>query len=186
MTLIDVEEQRQSNPVDVIEQIAALNDWAFERAGDDEISISIEGGWAEYQVSFSWMEEREAIHLACAFDLKVPERAEARSDAPSVFGQRAALDRPFRPVEQGGHGHVPAGSPPLRRRRTEQQPGRTPAGHRDRSLRALLPGVPVRRLGRKDGAGGDWKACCSRPSARHRARAASRRPSNDTPFPWSL
>ena len=73
MTLIDVEEQRQSNPVDVIEQIAALNDWAFERAGDDEISISIEGGWAEYQVSFSWLEEREAIHLACAFDLKVPE-----------------------------------------------------------------------------------------------------------------
>jgi hypothetical protein len=73
MTLIDVEEQRQSNPVDVIEQIAALNDWAFERAGDDEISISIEGGWAEYQVSFSWLEEREAVHLACAFDLKVPE-----------------------------------------------------------------------------------------------------------------
>jgi len=73
MTLIDVEEQRQSNPVDVIEQIAALNDWAFERAGDDEITIAIEGGWAEYQVSFSWLEEREAIHLACAFDLKVPE-----------------------------------------------------------------------------------------------------------------
>jgi len=73
MTLIDVEEQRQSNPVDVIEQIAALNDWAFERAGDDEITIAIEGGWAEYQVSFSWLEEREAIHLACAFDLKVPD-----------------------------------------------------------------------------------------------------------------
>ena len=79
MTLIDVEEQRQSNPVDVIEQIAALNDWAFERAGDDEITIAIEGGWAEYQVSFSWLEEREAIHLACAFDLKVPDRRRAEA-----------------------------------------------------------------------------------------------------------
>ncbi|MCB1500690.1 MAG: YbjN domain-containing protein [Bauldia sp.] len=73
MTLMDFEQDRQSHPVDVIEQIAALNDWTFERAGDDEITISVAGGWADYHVSFSWMEDREALHLACAFDLKVPE-----------------------------------------------------------------------------------------------------------------
>lgn len=73
MTLIDFDQERHSHPVDVIEQIAALNDWSFERAGDDEITISIAGNWADYHVSFSWMAEREAIHLACAFDLKVPE-----------------------------------------------------------------------------------------------------------------
>ncbi len=73
MTLIDFEQDRQSHPVDVIEQIAALNDWTFDRAGDDEITISVAGGWADYHVSFSWMEDREAIHLACAFDLKVPD-----------------------------------------------------------------------------------------------------------------
>ena len=73
MSLIDIELDRQANPVDVIEHIAALNDWAFERAGDDEITISVAGGWCDYHVSFSWMEEKEAIHLACAFDLKVPE-----------------------------------------------------------------------------------------------------------------
>jgi hypothetical protein len=70
---MDFEQDRQSHPVDVIEQIAALNDWTFERAGDDEITISVAGGWADYHVSFSWMEDREALHLACAFDLKVPE-----------------------------------------------------------------------------------------------------------------
>ena len=73
MSLIDIEQERQSHPVDVIEQIAALNDWSFERAGDDEITVSIAGSWADYHVSFSWMEDNEAIHLACAFDLKVPE-----------------------------------------------------------------------------------------------------------------
>ncbi len=73
MRLIDIEQERQSNPVDVIEHIAALNDWAFERAGDDEITISVGGGWCDYHVSFSWMEEREAVHLACSFDLRVPE-----------------------------------------------------------------------------------------------------------------
>ncbi len=73
MSLIDIQLDRQANPVDVIEHIAALNDWSFERAGDDEITISVAGGWCDYHVSFSWMEDKEAIHLACAFDLKVPE-----------------------------------------------------------------------------------------------------------------
>jgi hypothetical protein len=73
MSLIDIEQERHANPVDVNEQIASLNDWTFERAGDDEITVSISGSWSDYHVSFSWMEEREAIHLACAFDLKVPE-----------------------------------------------------------------------------------------------------------------
>jgi hypothetical protein len=72
MSLIDFEQERRSNPVDVIEQIAALHDWTFERAADDEITISVSGGWCEYHVSFSWMEDKEAVHLACAFDLKVP------------------------------------------------------------------------------------------------------------------
>ncbi|MBN8995530.1 MAG: YbjN domain-containing protein [Rhizobiales bacterium] len=73
MSLIEIEQERLSNPVDVIEHIAGLNDWSFERSGEDEITISVTGGWTDYHVSFSWMEENEAIHLACAFDLKVPE-----------------------------------------------------------------------------------------------------------------
>jgi hypothetical protein len=73
MSLIDIEQDRDANPFDVIEHIAALNDWAFERAGDDEITISVAGDWCDYPVSFSWMEDKEAVHLACAFDLKVPE-----------------------------------------------------------------------------------------------------------------
>ena len=73
MSLMNFEQERHAHPVDVIEQIAALHDWSFERAGEDEIAISVGGNWADYHVSFSWMEEREALHLACAFDLKVPE-----------------------------------------------------------------------------------------------------------------
>ncbi len=73
MNLNDIEAERYSNPVDVMDHIAALNDWTFERAGDDEITISVAGGWCDYHVSFEWIAEKEAIHLACAFDLKVPE-----------------------------------------------------------------------------------------------------------------
>lgn len=73
MELLELEFSREIHPVDVIEQVAHNNDWSFERAGDDEISISVAGTWTEYQVSFSWMEDFEALHLACAFDIKVPE-----------------------------------------------------------------------------------------------------------------
>ena len=73
MNLIELEIARELHPVDVIEHVAQSNDWAFERTGDDEIAISVAGNWSDYHVSFSWMEDFEALHLACAFDLKVPE-----------------------------------------------------------------------------------------------------------------
>ncbi|KPL54354.1 MULTISPECIES: YbjN domain-containing protein [Hyphomicrobiales] len=73
MSLIEYEIEQHANPVDVIEHVAALEDWSFERSGDDEITISVSGRWADYHVSFSWMEDVEALHVACAFDLKVTE-----------------------------------------------------------------------------------------------------------------
>ena len=73
MSLLEVEIERHANPVDVIEHVAALEDWSFERSGADEITVSLAGRWCDYHVSFSWMEDVEALHLACAFDLRVPE-----------------------------------------------------------------------------------------------------------------
>lgn len=73
MTLMEMEIERQSNPVDMIEFVAANNDWAFERSGEHELAMTVKGYWADYHASFSWMEEFEAVHLACAFDLKVPD-----------------------------------------------------------------------------------------------------------------
>jgi len=74
MSLTEYAGERALNPLDVVERVAALNEWPFERAGDDEITISITGRWTSYQAAFTWMDDIEALHLACAFDLKVPER----------------------------------------------------------------------------------------------------------------
>lgn len=75
MSLIDLTEQPRVNPLEVVERLAASNDWSFERAGEDEITILVTGKWSDYQVSFTWMYDIEALHLACAFELKVPERS---------------------------------------------------------------------------------------------------------------
>lgn len=73
MSLVELDIARDLHPVDVIEHVANTNEWSFERTGSDEIAISVAGSWTDYHVSFSWMEDFEALHLACAFDIKVPE-----------------------------------------------------------------------------------------------------------------
>ncbi len=74
MSLIDFAEGSRANPLDIVEQLATGNDWSFERASDDEITIMVSGKWTDYQLSYTWMHDLEALHLACAFDLRVPER----------------------------------------------------------------------------------------------------------------
>jgi hypothetical protein len=77
MTFVDHARARAENPVDVIEHIALRNNWSFERDDETEISISVTGRWCDYQLSFTWLAEMEALHLGCAFDLKVPDRRRA-------------------------------------------------------------------------------------------------------------
>ena len=92
-------EERVEHPVDVVERLACLKDWNFDRDDPDEISISVGGVWADYKVAFTWLPQFEALHLACAFDLKVPERrrAEAANLVAKINEQlspRAAGTRP--------------------------------------------------------------------------------------------
>lgn len=69
--------ERNEHPLDIVERLASVYDWSFDRAGDDEIAITVEGRWASYHVAFTWLDQMEALHVACAFDLKVPERKRA-------------------------------------------------------------------------------------------------------------
>ncbi len=63
-------DERVEHPVDVVERLASLKDWSFDRDDPDEISICVAGAWADYNVAFTWLPQHEALHLACAFDLK--------------------------------------------------------------------------------------------------------------------
>ena len=73
MSLVELEHDQQNNPLEAVERMASGNNWPFERSGEDEIALVVAGRWTEYQISFTWMREIEALHLACAFDMKVPE-----------------------------------------------------------------------------------------------------------------
>ena len=75
LTDTDLVEVRRANPLEVVERMATTHQWSFERAGEDELTIVVRGKWTDYQVSFTWMYDIESLHLACAFELKVPERS---------------------------------------------------------------------------------------------------------------
>ena len=72
MSLIEFISDSAANPLQAVEDVATGNSWAFERSGDNEITILVKGRWTDYQVCFTWMGEIEALHLACAFDMKIP------------------------------------------------------------------------------------------------------------------
>jgi hypothetical protein len=73
MSLIEITQDHANNPLEVVEHLAAGNNWPFERAGEDEVAIIVTSRWTNYQVSFTWMSEIESLHLACAFDMRVTE-----------------------------------------------------------------------------------------------------------------
>jgi hypothetical protein len=62
-----------TNPIDLIEQLATAHHWSTERASEDELTLIVAGTWTDYQISLHWRDDLEALHLACAFDFKVPE-----------------------------------------------------------------------------------------------------------------
>ena len=62
-----------TNPVDMVEHIASIHDWTFERSAPDELTLTVSGTWCDYHISLTWRDDLEALHLASAFDFKVPK-----------------------------------------------------------------------------------------------------------------
>lgn len=63
---------RAANPIDLVEEIVAANEWAHERASDDEMFVEIGGRWCDYRLFFVWQPEMNALLFSCGFEMKVP------------------------------------------------------------------------------------------------------------------
>lgn len=62
-----------ANPLTLVEKIASDQDWIFERATQDELTVTIAGTWADYHIAVNWRDDLEALHLACAFEFRIPD-----------------------------------------------------------------------------------------------------------------
>jgi len=73
MPLVECMDELWNSPLEVVERMATDHHWPFQRLVEDEISLVVSGKLTDYRISITWMNEAEVLHLACAFEMRVPE-----------------------------------------------------------------------------------------------------------------
>ena len=61
----------RSHPLDLLEHMVEENGWAFERAGSDELNLSVAGRWSDHHFNITWRDDLQSLHLSSAFDMRV-------------------------------------------------------------------------------------------------------------------
>jgi hypothetical protein len=59
------------HPLDMLEHAVEENGWPFERAGKDEINLTVGGRWCDYHFCFTWRDELQSLHVSGNFDMRV-------------------------------------------------------------------------------------------------------------------
>jgi hypothetical protein len=65
--------QEDLHPIDIVEHIAEHHDWDFDRIGDDQIAMAVEGQWRTYSLTLAWSHHDETLRLVCTFDMEPPD-----------------------------------------------------------------------------------------------------------------
>ncbi len=66
------------HPIDIVEHLAEHHDWDFDRIGDDQIAMAVEGQWRTYSITLAWSNYDETLRMVCSFEMEPP--AERVSD----------------------------------------------------------------------------------------------------------
>lgn len=61
------------HPIDIVETLAEHHAWQFDRVGDDQIAMAVEGQWRSYSLTLAWSGSDETLRLICTFEMDPPE-----------------------------------------------------------------------------------------------------------------
>ncbi|MEM6661500.1 MAG: YbjN domain-containing protein [Pseudomonadota bacterium] len=61
------------HPIDIVETLAVESEWDFDRHGEDQIAMAIEGAWRTYSLNLAWSTHDDMLRLVCSFELTPPE-----------------------------------------------------------------------------------------------------------------
>jgi hypothetical protein len=64
--------EEMHNPIDRVERLAEMRHWSIDRTSNDEVVMSISGGWCDLDLSLSWRSDLESLTVACTYDMRVP------------------------------------------------------------------------------------------------------------------
>jgi len=75
MTAVEYEgyDEFEGNPLDILEIIARQNEWPYERANDDEITVAVSGQWCDFHIRYFWIEDENLLQAAGMMDMRVPD-----------------------------------------------------------------------------------------------------------------
>ncbi len=61
------------HPIDIVEHLAEHHEWDFDRVGDDQIAMAVEGQWRTYSITLAWSGYDETLRLICTFEMEPPD-----------------------------------------------------------------------------------------------------------------
>ena len=60
------------HPIDIVESLAAFNEWDFDRISDEQIAMAVEGQWRTYSITLAWSAYDVTLRLICSFEMDPP------------------------------------------------------------------------------------------------------------------
>ena len=60
------------HPIDIVETLAQHRSWDFDRVGDDQIAMTVEGQWRTYSLTLAWSGGDETLRLICTYEMEPP------------------------------------------------------------------------------------------------------------------
>ena len=64
--------EEEIHPIDIVEHLAEHHDWDFDRIGEDQIAMAVEGQWRTYSITLAWSGQDETLRLICSFEMQPP------------------------------------------------------------------------------------------------------------------
>ncbi len=84
--------QTRADPLDVVEQVVTAEQYAYERAPDDELHFAAPGSWRDHPVWFAWSDRLQTLHVCLATGVMVqPDRRAALCELISLINERLWL-----------------------------------------------------------------------------------------------
>ncbi len=65
--------EEEIHPIDIVEHIAEHRSWEFDRLGDDQIAMAVEGQWRTYSITLAWSGFDEMLRMICTFEMEPPQ-----------------------------------------------------------------------------------------------------------------
>ena len=134
-------------PIDMLESYFAAHGWEHERQ-DDEVIAKVKGSWTQYELRALWREEDSVIQFLAFPDIRVADdRRVAIYEAIGLINEQLWVGHFELMVVERDPAVSARGDDRRGGRHDVARRGRIAGGKRDRRMRTLLPGVPVRIVG---------------------------------------